>query len=164
MASKVTLYWPDPVEMVDGKLKLHQPINSSVLRRSIEEFNVGRFDTVAVLLKGIRKPEAQVCQQDGGRVMAIRSLGYEVSFHTHMFWTAFLISGILNGTILKSVGIRACRRYVPFFLGLILGDFVIGNAWNILSIILNRPTYTFYNLVIIRPGRDWELLDQNVTY
>ena len=63
MASKVTLYWPGPVEMVDGKLKLHQPINSSVLRRSIEEFNVGRFDTVAVLLKGIRKPEAQVANK-----------------------------------------------------------------------------------------------------
>ena len=74
----------------------------------------------------------------------IHPLGYGVSFHMHMFWAAFLISGILKGTILKFGGIRAYRRYVPFFLGLILGDFVIGSAWNILSIILNRPTYTFY--------------------
>jgi hypothetical protein len=74
----------------------------------------------------------------------IHPLGYGVSFHMHMFWAAFLISGILKGTILKFGSIRAYRRYVPFFLGLILGDFVIGSAWNILSIILNRPTYTFY--------------------
>ena len=74
----------------------------------------------------------------------IHPLGYGVSFHMHMFWAAFLISGILKGTILKFGGIRAYRRYVPFFLGLILGDFVIGSTWNILSIILNRPTYTFY--------------------
>ena len=63
-----------------------------------------------------------------------------------------MISGILKGTILKFGGIRAYRRYVPFFLGLILGDFVIGSTWNILSIILNRPTYTFYNLVNLNSG------------
>ena len=63
MAIEVTLYWPGPVEIVYGKLKLYQPINSSALRRSIEEFNAGRFDTAAVLLKGIRKPEAQVANK-----------------------------------------------------------------------------------------------------
>ena len=52
----------------------------------------------------------------------IHPLGYGVSFHMHMFWAAFLISGILKGTILKFGGIRAYRRYVPFSLRLILGD------------------------------------------
>ena len=35
---------------------------------------------------------------------------------------------------------KQCRS----FLGLALGDFVMGSFWNILSIILDRPTYTFY--------------------
>ena len=62
MAIEVMSYRPGPVEMVDGKLKLHQPIDSLALLRSIEEFNAGRFDTAVVLLKGICKPEAQVAK------------------------------------------------------------------------------------------------------
>ena len=69
---------------------------------------------------------------------------------------------------LNSGGIRAYRRYMPFFLGLILSDFVIGSTWNILSIYSEQTNlylllFSYYYLVIIRPGRDWELLDQNVT-
>ena len=63
MAIEVTSYRSGPVEMVDGKLKLHQPIDSLALRRSIEEFNAGRFDTAVILLKDICKPEAQVAEE-----------------------------------------------------------------------------------------------------
>ena len=74
----------------------------------------------------------------------IHPLGYGVSFHMHLLWAAFFISCIAKWLVLKYGGIGMYRKAVPFFLGLVLGDFVIGSFWNILSIILNTPTYTFY--------------------
>ena len=74
----------------------------------------------------------------------IHPLGYGVAFHIYTFWAAFVVAGIAKWTILKYGGIGLYRKAVPFLLGLVLGDFVIGSFWNILSIILDQPTYTFY--------------------
>jgi len=74
----------------------------------------------------------------------LHPLGYGLSFHMHLFWAAFLISCVAKLVILKYGGLRTYRKAVPLFLGLVLGDFVIGSFWNISSIILNRPMYTFY--------------------
>ena len=74
----------------------------------------------------------------------IHPLGYGVSFHIHLFWAAFIISAVAKWSLLKYGGIGLYRKAIPLFLGLALGDFVIGSFWNILSIILDRPTYTFY--------------------
>ena len=74
----------------------------------------------------------------------IHPLGYGISFHMHMFWAAFSLSGVAKWLILKHGGIRFYIQLVPFFIGLVLGDFTTGSFWNILSIILDRPTYTFY--------------------
>ena len=46
--------------------------------------------------------------------------------------------------ILKYGGIRSHRRAVPFFLGLVLGDFLMGSIWSLLSIILDTNMYQFY--------------------
>ncbi len=74
----------------------------------------------------------------------IHPLGYGVSFHIHLFWAAFIISAVAKWSLLKYGGIGLYRKAIPLFLGLALGDFVVGSFWNILSIILDRPTYTFY--------------------
>ena len=74
----------------------------------------------------------------------IHPLGYGVSFHMYTFWAAFIVAAGAKWLVLKYGGIRLYRRSVPFFLGLVLGDFVLGSCWNILSIMINRPTYTFY--------------------
>ncbi len=74
----------------------------------------------------------------------IHPLGYGVSFHLHLFWAAFIISALAKWSVLKYGGLGLYRKTVPLFLGLALGDFVMGSFWNILSIILDRPTYTFY--------------------
>ena len=74
----------------------------------------------------------------------IHPLGYGVSFHLHLFWAAFVISALAKWSVLKYGGLGLYRKTVPLFLGLALGDFVMGSFWNILSILLDRPTYAFY--------------------
>ena len=76
----------------------------------------------------------------------IHPLGYGISSSSHMFmfWAPFIISGVAKWSLLKYGGIGLYRRAIPLFLGLVLGDFVVGSFWNILSIILDTPTYVFY--------------------
>ena len=55
-----------------------------------------------------------------------------------------VICTVSKWLLLKHGGIRSYRRAVPFFLGLVLGDFMIGSGWSLLSILLNTETYEFY--------------------
>jgi len=74
----------------------------------------------------------------------IHPLGYGVAFHIYTFWAAFIVAAVAKWTILKYGGIGLYRKAVPFFLGMVLGDFMFGSIWNILNIITGEPTYTFY--------------------
>jgi hypothetical protein len=55
-----------------------------------------------------------------------------------------IICLVAKWLILKHRGIRSYRRAVPFFLGLVLGDFLMGSIWSLLSIVLNTTMYQFY--------------------
>ncbi len=59
-------------------------------------------------------------------------------------WFPLLISSMIKWATLKFGGARAYRRLVPFFQGLILGDFIMGSLWSILGIVLEKPTYVFW--------------------
>jgi len=73
-------------------------------------------------------------------------LGYALSSTWGMYnlWSCMFIASIAKWIILKQGGLKAYRRAVPFFLGLALGDFVMGSVWSILSVILNKPLYQFW--------------------
>ena len=45
--------------------------------------------------------------------------------------------------ILKLGGIRTHSKSIPFFMGLVLGEFVVGGCWGILGIALQQPMYRF---------------------
>ena len=53
-------------------------------------------------------------------------------------WGSFLIGWLLKRTILKYGGIKIYRNARPFFLGMILGESVIGILWIIVGLITKR--------------------------
>ncbi|HEV2472607.1 MAG TPA: DUF6785 family protein, partial [Chthonomonadales bacterium] len=59
--------------------------------------------------------------------------GYAInmSFANDFFWCDMLVAWMVKTTILRYGGMKGYRRALPFFLGLILGDFVTGSAWSI---------------------------------
>jgi hypothetical protein len=59
-------------------------------------------------------------------------------------WTCMLISGLVKGVLLRYGGLPAYRRAMPFFLGLILGDCVVGSLWLLVGLVLGIPTYVFW--------------------
>ena len=67
-----------------------------------------------------------------------------VSFAMDYFWFAFFITWIAKSIILKVGGIRLHRQVIPFFLGLILGDYVMGSVWAIIGPAIGRSVYSIF--------------------
>jgi hypothetical protein len=73
-------------------------------------------------------------------------LGYAVtsSWEINLVWMPLLIAWVLKVTILRYGGRQGFSKSVPFFMGLVMGQFVIGSLWNIWGIAMDLPTYQFW--------------------
>lgn len=73
-------------------------------------------------------------------------LGFAVSgnWEMNLVWMPLLIAWLLKTAIVKYGGHKAYQQATPAFLGLILGQFVVGSLLNIISIILHIPSYMFW--------------------
>jgi hypothetical protein len=47
--------------------------------------------------------------------------------------------------VLKLGGVKLYRQAVPFFLGLILGDYTLGCVWSLIGLVLEMPTYIVWH-------------------
>ena len=79
--------------------------------------------------------------------LPLHPLGFIISGSGELaldMWVPLVACTVAKWLILRHGGIRSYRRAVPFFLGLVLGDFLIGSIWSVLSIALNVTMYQFY--------------------
>lgn len=62
-------------------------------------------------------------------------VGYALanSFEMDLLWCQFLVGWLCKTLTLRYGGIRAYRAALPFFIGLILGDYVIASLWTLLG-------------------------------
>jgi hypothetical protein len=56
-------------------------------------------------------------------------------------WVPFLIAWLCKSLVLRYGGMRLYRRSLPFFLGLILGDFLNGGFWTLLGCFTSINVY-----------------------
>ena len=75
-------------------------------------------------------------------------IGYAISgsWSMNLIWMPLMIAWALKLTTLRFGGLRTYRRAIPFFLGLILGQCVVGSLWSLLGIIFDFPNYSFWGL------------------
>lgn len=73
-------------------------------------------------------------------------VGYAISYWwaMNLIWFPLFISSIIKWIIIKYAGINFYRKSVPFFFGLILGEYLLGGVWSILGIVLGRRMYAFW--------------------
>ncbi len=67
-----------------------------------------------------------------------------VSFAMDYFWFAFFISWVIKFILLRLGGLGTHRKAIPFFLGLILGDYVMGSIWAIVFPIIGIRGYKIF--------------------
>jgi hypothetical protein len=67
-----------------------------------------------------------------------------ISFAMDYFWFTFLVAWLIKLLIVRHGGLQMHRRLAPFFLGLILGDYVIGSIWSLIGTGLGVRTYKIF--------------------
>jgi len=60
-------------------------------------------------------------------------------------WFSIFLSWLAKWLILRHRGLKAYRQAFPFFIGLILGEFIIGGLWSIIGIVGKMPVYRFWH-------------------
>jgi len=73
-------------------------------------------------------------------------VGYAVSssWSLSLLWLPLLIAWVIKLLLLRYGGLPAYRQALPFFLGVILGECVVGSLWTLIGIALDIPTYAFW--------------------
>jgi len=61
-----------------------------------------------------------------------------------LLWMSFLVTWLIKLMLLRYGGAKAYRAAVPFFVGLMLGDFIIGGLWNVYGTVLGVDVYHFW--------------------
>ena len=61
------------------------------------------------------------------------------------FWFSVFLGWLIKLVIIKFLGLKTHRRAIPFFLGLILGDYVVSSAWTLVGTIFRIPTYVLWS-------------------
>jgi hypothetical protein len=70
-------------------------------------------------------------------------IGYAISgtFTMSWLWCATLVGWGIKSIVIRYGGMKSYRRALPFFIGLILGDYITGGAWAIYGSLLGIQTY-----------------------
>ena len=73
-------------------------------------------------------------------------VGFAVSssWSMHRLWLPMFIAWVVKLVMLRYGGLKLYRRALPFFLGIILGECVLGSFWTIWGIIFHVPSYAFW--------------------
>ena len=71
--------------------------------------------------------------------------GYAVSSSYHMGgeWSMFFLAWLIKWLILKHGGLKLHRQVLPFFFGMILGEFAVGGFWALFGVVFKTETYNF---------------------
>ncbi len=72
-------------------------------------------------------------------------VGFAVSgsWSMNLFWVSILAAWLIKRILLHFGGIRLYRKGIPFFLGLVLGEFTGGALWSLYGIYAQTPCYNF---------------------
>lgn len=69
--------------------------------------------------------------------------GYALGLSAGMVWvwSAVCVGWIIKAILLKFGGLRIYRKAAPFFVGVILGDFLTGTFWSLVGAVFEIPVY-----------------------
>ncbi len=78
--------------------------------------------------------------------LPLHPLGYAISngWSAHWTWSSLFVAWALKTFINRYWGHKGYLRALPLFLGLILGEFVVGGLWTLVGTVTGLPTYSFW--------------------
>ncbi len=98
---------------------------------------MGAGFAIVFILRGIRGMVAWWPFHPAGYALA-------VSYAMDYFWFAFFVSWFIKALLVRYGGMKMHNGAVPFFLGLILGDYTIGSIWALIGPLMGIQTYKIF--------------------
>ena len=73
-------------------------------------------------------------------------IGYAISgsWSINLVWMPLFFAWVIKICVLRYGGLRGYRALLPFFLGLILGQTIVGSLWSLYGMALGVQTYSFW--------------------
>ncbi len=72
-------------------------------------------------------------------------LGYCIGPGLIWHWFPFFLAWLVKLFILRYGGLRLYRKTLPFFLGLVLGDYLVGAVWSLIGVLWHVPVYQTFH-------------------
>lgn len=72
-------------------------------------------------------------------------LGYCIGPGLMWLWCPFLIAWVVKLFVLRYGGLRLYRKTLPFFLGMVLGDYMIGAIWSLIGVVFHIQGYQIFH-------------------
>lgn len=125
------IFGSEPFNRLDGWLKIQMPTD---VNRAIA---VAVGFAVTMVLNSLRMKIGW---------FPFHPVGFAVSssWSMHLLWLPLFIAWAIKLTILRYGGLKLYKQALPFFLGLILGECMVGSFWTIWGIIFRIPSYAFW--------------------
>ncbi len=90
---------------------------------------------VALVLTVLRQQWIGFPLHPGGFLLA-------TNWAAELMWCPMLIAWLIKSFTLRAGGVKAYRQARPFFLGLVLGEFVVGTFWSMVAYIWDVTAYS----------------------
>lgn len=76
----------------------------------------------------------------------LHPVGYALisAYTTSYLWLPLWIACLAKWLIVRYGGLALFRRFMPFFIGLLLGEFVLGALWALLAVLTGERLYVFW--------------------
>jgi hypothetical protein len=76
----------------------------------------------------------------------LHPVGYAVasSYIATFVWSTAILVWAFKWMLLRYAGLRGYYRIAPFFLGLLLGEFVVGSLISLIGVVSGQPVYVFW--------------------
>ncbi|HZP84088.1 MAG TPA: DUF6785 family protein [Chthonomonadaceae bacterium] len=76
----------------------------------------------------------------------LHPVGYAIAstYSSAFLWSTALITWLFKVLLMRYAGLKGYHRAAPFFLGLLLGEFVVGSSISLLGIALGKQMYVFW--------------------
>jgi uncharacterized membrane protein len=78
--------------------------------------------------------------------LPLHPLGYAISngWSAHWTYSSLFVAWALKAVISRYWGHKGYLNSLPFFFGLILGEFVVGGLWTVVGTVTGLPTFSFW--------------------
>lgn len=125
------IFGTEPWNRMDGWTKLPQPADPN---RAIA---IGFGFGITMLLNALRMRIGW---------FPFHPVGYAVSssWSMNLLWVPMFLAWLIKLIVLRYGGLKLYRQALPFFLGVILGECIVGSFWTIWGIALKLPSYAFW--------------------